>query len=178
MGKNEFSSQFNGIRFFVNRNPGDRAIMGTFGKRDIFVGADIVNDKFYVEHFTVHELGHVWDHNCQDCMSIGMETATKGKTDPNGQYMPDGTPPTSYASSNRGEDWAESLTSVIYPDHPYPKPWIDPNGRYSYVKSKLGYPVYKSPTTAWLFDKLVPSAVPTSVPTSVPTPTSPRLKVR
>jgi hypothetical protein len=67
----------------------------------------------------VHELAHTWDISTGGRLSKGLEAFTGGKT--TGwlfwqAYEPGGVPPKGAdANFNRGEDFAESLTTFVYP---------------------------------------------------------------
>ena len=124
MGKDDFALQFSGVKFMATNN--GKNYMYTYGKKDIWVPMSGRNG--YVEKNTVHELAHIWDNNCNDCMSTEMMIATKSEekraqkylggliTIGNDVYLPKGITPSNHATINKGEDWAESVTYYLYPN--------------------------------------------------------------
>jgi hypothetical protein len=110
--------------------------MYTYGNRDVWVPASVMNDSTYVKHETVHEFAHIWDDSCNDCKGRGIMDATNGKE--NGDvYQPEGVLPTDYASTSKGDDWAESLTAYLYPEYAQYNPWDE--RRISFVKNALSW---------------------------------------
>jgi hypothetical protein len=143
MGNDDFISKFAGVTFTIG---GGENGMETTGHRDIWVDINMKSNSDYIKHETVHELAHIWDKSCNDCMSRGLMRASGGHekapdlfllfselNDPDYSYG--GQPPTKHAKINRGEDWAESLTAVIFPGYAEYNPW-DQN-RQDYVLSFL-----------------------------------------
>jgi hypothetical protein len=126
MGPDEFAHQFTGVSF-VARNKGNG--MTTNGKQ-IFAPVGLPID--YIEKSTIHELAHVWDFNCKQCESTGMMKATHG-SDKNG-YKPGCVTPTSYAASLKIEDWAETVTSYVYPGYAENNNWTE---RQDYIETVL-----------------------------------------
>ena len=86
----------------------------------VFIGVGVKDNPTYIENNTVHELGHVWDIKCNNCMSQGMKNFTGSYVDPvTGKYYPALMPPDKYAAEkNPSEDWAESLAAYLYPTFP------------------------------------------------------------
>jgi RHS repeat-associated protein len=121
MGADAFGKLFSGTKFFVHGcKDGDNQMCA--GSKYVNVGKDLAHvvDKYgsyaadYLEQGIVHELAHVWDYSCNLCMSGGMMAETGG-SNLGGVYQPGGVPPTDYAAGNQYEDWAESVTSYLYP---------------------------------------------------------------
>jgi hypothetical protein len=127
MGKGHFLEEFSGVSFTID-DCGDHYLC-TWGNKDIVVPPEFLDpqDTTYVTHETVHEFSHIWDDNCDDCMSKGLLDVTGGKYYEGvhtfigkiipATYKPGGHPPTSYAMSNPREDWAESVTAVVFPGY-------------------------------------------------------------
>jgi len=130
MGVGGFRKTFGGVTFSLGGGC-DPNGMCTTDKNDVGIGQS-VHDPNYIEYNTVHELGHVWDQRCNGCMSLGMAMADSSihtaYIDPTGfcpvcmfrvpiltAYDVNGKTPTTYARTNRYEDWAESLASYINP---------------------------------------------------------------
>jgi hypothetical protein len=124
MGKDAFAKLFTGVTFEVGGGNVDPKGLGTTGNMDIHVG-EAVTGLTYLEKETVHELSHIWDNSCNDCMSKGMMKATGGTQYKkylffgDDVYIPGTTPPTPHANLNRREDWAESVTAYFYPSYAF-----------------------------------------------------------
>jgi hypothetical protein len=115
IGSDAFAELFTGVTFEIGGNV-DPNGMGTHGNRDIHVGINKVNSQTYIEQETVHELTHIWDNWCRDCMSKGLMGVTDGRY-VNSVYKPGGIPPSDHALIGRGEDWAESVTAFLFPGY-------------------------------------------------------------
>jgi RHS repeat-associated protein len=125
IGSDTFYEKFTDVQYTID---GTTNNMYTTGNNDIHLDPVLVNGHAdYITHETVHELAHIWDNSCNDCLSKELLTITNGKqTDAirifglkfgEDVYTPGGEPPTDYGTKNRQEDWAESVTSVIYPGY-------------------------------------------------------------
>lgn len=143
MGSTQFEKEFNGVEFSIKENPSQsRNRMYTTGHKDVVLGFDIYTTD-YIEHETVHEFAHIWDNNCGNCKSNGMEMLTGSYTSEQKflfwtiqkTYNPSGKTPTSYAMGNSLEDWAESVTAVIFPGYASNNPWDE--RRQDYVRGNL-----------------------------------------
>ena len=121
MGADDFKKLFSGVTFSIETGNG----MWTTGNNDVVIGDKSQNDSSYVKKYTVHELAHIWDNSCDDCLSKGMAGATgsvllnfdKGlffATELT-NYVPSGQVPTTNSKNNRREDWADSVMTVILP---------------------------------------------------------------
>ena len=128
IGKVEFDTQFAGVKFLIG---GEENRMSTTGNNDILLGNKVLNNKKYITEETVHELAHIWDKNCDDCKSKGLVKATGGKEEEfrilwwtlSYSYKPDGITATNYGMGHRREDWAESVTAMVFPGYATNNPW-------------------------------------------------------
>jgi hypothetical protein len=143
MGSDQFIEQFSGTTFSVEANrTKSSGVMYTWGHKDVVLGID-VSSEGYIMHETVHELAHIWDNNCGNCKSDGMTMLTGSYTTVQKNlfgtvqktYNASGKTPTSYAMKNSLEDWAESVTAVIFPDYASTNPWDE--RRKDFVKGNL-----------------------------------------
>jgi hypothetical protein len=81
----------------------------------------VVNNGQYVEYETTHELAHIWDNECGGCMQTGFVNATGGSESGSGStyvYRPRTAPPIPGHDTTGWEDWADSVTTYLYPDYP------------------------------------------------------------
>jgi RHS repeat-associated protein len=131
MGKDDFVAEFAEVTFFATTKKEN--YMWTTGRNDIWIPQVLMDDDLYLQHETVHELAHIWDNNCDDCLSKGMMTATGGSGSEEirflfweiglTEYLPNGILPTDYANKSRREDWAESVTAYLFPAYADYNPW-------------------------------------------------------
>jgi hypothetical protein len=131
MGKDDFEAEFIGVSFFASNEA--KNYMWTTGDKDIWVPVGLMNDDTYIQHETLHELAHIWDDNCDDCFSKGLVLVTGGSGSKEKwflfwnlgltEYFPGGVLHTTYAGSNRREDWAESVTAHLFPSYAENNPW-------------------------------------------------------
>ncbi len=140
MGDLGFKRNFDQVIFIIDKRSG----MATTGNKDILVGDQVINNKDYVTRETVHELSHIWDNNCNDCLSKGMAQLTNSKEEQEyflwifpttKRYQVGGIPPTRYARTGPREDWAESVTAYIFPGYLENNPWDQ--GRQNFIASAL-----------------------------------------
>jgi hypothetical protein len=124
MGEKAFQKEFTGVVFSISTDPKYSNIMYTFGNKDIHVNSNIKNDQDYIKKETVHEFAHILDNNCNNCMGDNMAVATGSTYNPSNVYTPKGTVPSTHAAINKGEDFAESMTAVVFPG--YAGSWGDP----------------------------------------------------
>ncbi len=139
LGDANFAKVAAGTKFIVYHGPKGKGYNGVAhdGNGTILVGDKVLGNQEYLTRYTPHELAHVWDWKCNDCMSRGMQLVTGSRDETTRgflftkktTYVPEGKPPTKYARNNRLEDWAESLTAVVDPS--YASGWQD--ARQSYV---------------------------------------------
>jgi hypothetical protein len=130
IGKDGFQRLFGGVTFSIGADADNG--MDTTGNRDVRLGKDLLDGKShinYIKRETVHELAHIWDKSCRDCMSEGMMDVTVSgydthdNDDPDDDtYEPGGIPPSDHAKKNHREDWAESVRASLFPsfdDNPF-----------------------------------------------------------
>ncbi len=132
MGDKNFAEIIAGTKYRVYHGSNGKGYdrVAHDGKGTILVGDKKLSDVGYLTRFTPHELAHIWDWKCADCMSHGMQLATGSSYDKKKAYVPKGEPPTDYARDhNAGEDWAESVTATV--DATYVPNWrSDPRQGY------------------------------------------------
>jgi RHS repeat-associated protein len=132
MGEKNFAEVVAGTKYRVYHGGDGKGYNGVAhdGKGTILVGDLVLSNQGYLTRFTPHELAHVWDWKCDDCMSRGMQLATGSSYNMKKAYAPKGEPPTDYAGDhNAGEDWAESVTATV--DVTYVPNWrLDPRQGY------------------------------------------------
>jgi len=83
----------------------------------------------------VHEQAHIWDFASGEKMSKGLMKATGSYYDEEGKYVPKGGTASSY-HPNALEDWAETVTAAVYPDH---RDYVDDTGRSRMGASRRNY---------------------------------------
>jgi RHS repeat-associated protein len=150
MGKDGFESLFTGVELVIDGidhpNCSTKGMCALGDK--ISIGSDLKasdtsdDGSNYMEGSIVHELAHVWDHKCGECMSKGLMKATGGSQYKDGwlglfgevKYNP-GNLPKNWNPPTRGEDWANSVRAYLYPS------WrqLD-NLRSDYVRDSLADP--------------------------------------
>jgi hypothetical protein len=123
MGSTAFKKLYGGLTFSIGGCRFENQVCSHPG--EIHLGRGIIDNSFYIEFNTLHELGHLWDLKCSGCMSRGMQDVEQGfaqaGVDPLGRvfpvvHRPGGRAPDLYAATNgRYEDWAESLAASLKP---------------------------------------------------------------
>jgi hypothetical protein len=125
-----------------------RSVLGLTNQAITFYDSAFAT-KGLAKYVTVHEFAHVWDNAQGGSLSGGMQRATKSSgifydypdgTCPLGPlcYNPNGSPVSDYATASADEDWAETVTSLVYPS--FPTFSGGDSTRRNYARSKLGTP--------------------------------------